>query len=39
MKDFEKYVSWIFKNVKNIEDLIDKIINEIGNDICKSYEN
>jgi superfamily II DNA/RNA helicase len=39
MKDFEKYVSWIFKNVENIEDLIDKIINEIGNDICKSYEN
>jgi CRISPR/Cas system-associated endonuclease/helicase Cas3 len=38
-KDFEKYVSWVFENVKNIEDLIDKIINEIGNDICKSYEN
>jgi len=42
MKDFEKYVSWIFKNVKNIEDLIDEIINEIEdvkNEICKSYGN
>jgi len=41
-KDFEKYVSWVFKNIKNIEDLIDEIINEIEdvkNEICKSYGN
>jgi len=41
-KDFEKYVSWVFKNVKNIEDLVDEIINEIEdvkNEICKSYGN
>jgi hypothetical protein len=40
--DFEKYVSRVFKNVKNIEYLIDEIINEIEdvkNEICKSYGN